>query len=265
MVTRTMEAAQVDVQADEYGKGARRVKVGDRVKSLVTEMDVVAGKEYVVSGACGNCVIITDDAGEAYPLDTGEWAVSDEPRFKVGDRVRLVKDGKSTIGAVGKLATIESWDGKLMNNGEYLLNIDPPYNYQTLSVEPQYTRAKPDCIEPVLSIQSGKYYRTRDGRKVGPMRTTADRATHNGADWWPNGRANSTMETSADLIAEWADEPQGTPQEAASNDNAAITLALTINCDIGDTLEKLDAIISRLRQIDDMASELGISLTVSAA
>lgn len=68
---------------------------------------------------------------------------------KVGERVRLVKDGRSTTGAVGKLATIEKWsDGTIVDEEEYLLNIDPPVDYKTVSCTPNYTRAKIDCFEP---------------------------------------------------------------------------------------------------------------------
>lgn len=68
-----------------------------------------------------------------------------------------------------------------------------------------------------MQIENGKYYRTRDGRKVGPM--VAD-----GSKFWMNGKNALTdpewsddgtnfypfSEECDDLIAEWADERTGT-------------------------------------------------------
>lgn len=71
-----------------------------------------------------------------------------------------------------------------------------------------------------LTIEAGKYYRTRDGRKVGPMETWplggwhADRAPvplsgglwdDSGAAWFENSK------DSPDLIAVWVEVPQTEP------------------------------------------------------
>ncbi|MBY5553765.1 ribosomal protein L7/L12 [Rhizobium leguminosarum] len=113
-------------------------------------------------------------SGGMYPYRFEAW----QP--KVGDRVRLVKDGRSTTGAVGKTATISSWTGGvLVDTDEYLLDIDPPVDYKTAAVTENFTRATIDCFEPLpapaiaapapLTITAGGYYKTRDGRKVGPI------------------------------------------------------------------------------------------------
>ena len=52
-----------------------------------------------------------------------------------------------------------------------------------------------------MKIEEGKYYRTRDGRKVGPMRSAW---TPNGTQWW----FKDGDKTKLDLIAEWTDEPE---------------------------------------------------------
>ena len=72
-----------------------------------------------------------------------------------------------------------------------------------------------------MKVEEGKYYRTRDGRKVGPMRgVTGDfEADHedndlNGHVWTPNGTqwwVKDGDKTKLDLIAEWADEPEAEP------------------------------------------------------
>lgn len=76
---------------------------------------------------------------------------------------------------------------------------------------------QPPAKEP-LRIREGRYYITRDGRKVGPMRHegwddgepwTADNSpryyTDNGGRVEPKGEAS-------DPVAEWAGEPQSTKE-----------------------------------------------------
>lgn len=211
------------------------VKVGDKVRSLITEFDVREGEIYEVDtiGADGAWVI--DDVEDDYYLCSDQYepvavAGSNGNRFKVGDRVRLIKDGLSTTGAVGKLATIDSWGDELRSKeGQYLLKIDPPVDYKTLAVTPSYTRATPDCFELAdapLTIRAGRYYRTRDGRKVGPMR----KWYHKDIDHpWEDGDTgdiysdNGTSDYNEDIIAEWTDEP--------------VAAVASSNADIFDDLE----------------------------
>ncbi|RRY11368.1 hypothetical protein [Brucella anthropi] len=227
------EAAQVDVLADEYGKGARRVNAGDKVRSLqyCPAGGYKAGDIFTVTAADDAFIEFVDNDGSGRLRPAYEFELlpaaeeTGKPVFKVGDRVRLIKDGLSTTGAVGKLATIKSWyGGKVVDNGQYLLNIDGPVDYETLAVQPQYTRASPECFEllaPSLTIETGKFYRTRDGRKVGPYEHSfsniwiAGKGNHSTARF-PDGRISHHHESPGDLIAEWVDEP-------ASNDNAPLT------------------------------------------
>lgn len=73
-----------------------------------------------------------------------------------------------------------------------------------------------------LRIQQGKFYKTRDGRKVGPM---SKRSTYLTAEGWHynesgeccyQGMSGETPRPTRDLIAEWVDEPV-----AIANDNVA--------------------------------------------
>lgn len=73
-----------------------------------------------------------------------------------------------------------------------------------------------------MEIIEGKFYRTRDGRKVGPMRRQSNgwvadsgRIDDNGAyDWYLYGNYDCcNQETPVDLIAEWRDEPKSPIQE----------------------------------------------------
>ena len=65
-----------------------------------------------------------------------------------------------------------------------------------------------------MQIEAGKYYRTRDGRKAGPMSYKPlegfdpweDEIL---GDLWSDSGKSDTVEN--DLIAEWTDEPHETP------------------------------------------------------
>ena len=71
------------------------------------------------------------------------------------------------------------------------------------------SRANPG--QPALQIKAGKYYRTRDGRKVGPM----ERDEVDGKDWrkkddsahlWHDDGSRWLDDFDSDLIAEWQDD-----------------------------------------------------------
>lgn len=96
----------------------------------------------------------------------------------------------------------------------------------------------------VLRIQQGKFYKTRDGRKVGPLGPNdgglADYPLQDNSDWtecWTtDGRYyNDGTESQHDLIAEWIDEPV-TEAPTASNDNAA-----PAKFKVGDTVRILSS------------------------
>lgn len=59
-----------------------------------------------------------------------------------------------------------------------------------------------------MRIEEGKHYRTRDGRKVGPMALfgplwgTGDEPR----GWYEDGRRSVIVEDPRDLISEWTDE-----------------------------------------------------------
>lgn len=58
----------------------------------------------------------------------------------------------------------------------------------------------------VLKIEAGKYYKTRDGRKVGPTRTGGQYIYVEGRSYYYDGRRCRSHETAGDLISEWQDE-----------------------------------------------------------
>ena len=146
----TMEAAQIDVLADEYGPGARR--------------------------------------------------------FKVGDRVRNPNVPEAGIGIIEEVRA----------GGYYLVNYKDTWFGRCADTDETLDAAS-------LTIETGKFYRTRDGRKVGPMRWVRPRlgkfcfVDETDAAWAVDGAFDIGGNPSErDLIAEWVDDP-------ASNDNAPAT------------------------------------------
>ena len=144
------------------------------------------------------------------------------------------------VGSTGTLAELQvepgdvyqHFDGKRYqarwNNGE-LYNFDLLSGCWGVSVfesEQEYaliSRANPD--QPALQIEAGKYYRTRDGRKVGPMFVGrdgecsgfpwTDRDSNEFGRWSQEGEDGETYmmgEADGDLIAEWQ-EDQPAPAE----------------------------------------------------
>lgn len=67
-----------------------------------------------------------------------------------------------------------------------------------------------------MKIEAGKYYKTRDGRKVGPTEVTDYNEAYPKAKFWVEGYGlvqengkfgNDEDSPSLDLISEWQDEP----------------------------------------------------------
>ena len=142
---------------------------------------------------------------------------------RVGERVRTISGGDSEY--IGVEGVIEHDDGAIIMN--LLLKLDKPvekwgdakiwrsaHNLEPLTT----TTAQP----ATLKIEAGKFYKTRDGRKVGPMSVDGyDLLSAPGfslKEWYGNGRCYSDLSrtTPKDIIAEWIDEPIA----KASNDNA---------------------------------------------
>lgn len=127
-------------------------------------------------------------------------------KFKVGDRVRFKKSYPTSV--AGSEAVVVA----VTNLG---IQVDTPsFGRSTES---------PDSMEPALTIETCKFYRTRDGRKVGPATARTGDLCGDGPwrlDGWNYDNdgicSNLGGRNPKDLIAEWVDEP-------ASNDNAPAT------------------------------------------
>lgn len=167
------------------------------------------------------------------PFSREEWVP------KVGERVRFVRDstaGGARFGWTGQTGVAVS---EVRHSPRYGASIDVKLDSTDLGFNPA---AYLSDIEPLpvaaeaqpsgqsigaLKIEAGKFYRTRDGRKVGPME---DQGWQDGEPWttndtmryWSNDgtRADGSHYESDDLIAEWVDEP-AVQAATVANDNAA--------------------------------------------
>lgn len=167
-------------------------------------------------------------AGLVYALGKpGMYAERFEPwQPRVGERVKVTgNDQWAGDGEVTKLRNYGVFV-VLMKTGRFA---GKPGGFYIRDIEPILTAAAPDK-PATLKIEAGRFYKTRDGRKVGPMiedkwhdRDYGWTVEHEfNAEYGKAWRADGTFhvvrgrEHSADLIAEWIDEPAAKP----SNDNA---------------------------------------------
>lgn len=205
------------------GKPTGRVTVGD------TGFEAVVDGRVRIFDKAGGAVHGDDDIVEA-------WVP------KVGERVRRFK-GRNPGSLVGHEAVVRAIEDILPydSEGPWLLFDDDTSGYAT-SFEPLPVAPQPAA--PTLKIEAGRYYKTRDGRKVGPLMTTDNN------EYWPFKWPEQTMYYKADgyscpgaanrhrdqddLIAEWqetanvgaqvdtlAEEYGAAPAATTSDDNAA--------------------------------------------
>lgn len=204
---------------------AEKFKVGDRF--TVNEDDLCggykAGDEFEVIGFDGGVTFIDNDGDKRYlgvghislvPVAeaTGTDAQADKPKFKVGDRVRYKNGwGGATVVAVNV-------DGSLLvdTHSGYGICTEQPRDLEPVAVAQQ--------PQP-LRIQPGKFYLTRDGRNVGPMRRWSDEARHRWeADdddlpyiWADDGtEIDSDIDDSADLVAEASSSDNGSADRGST-------------------------------------------------
>ncbi|MND62681.1 50S ribosomal protein L7/L12 [compost metagenome] len=193
-----------------------KLKVGDKVRSLVTQIDVRAGQLYEVKTVSDGDVWVIDEVGDNWYLTSEEFEIltvaeapEDKPAFKVGDRVRVIKTDLFRQGTrVGDIGYVTSSSGNLVR---FDLHHETAGVIDQLAIDPwKHIELAPQKIE------AGKYYRTRDGRKVGPIKNRKREDAEHPFIWnWPDGRGDriykpdgtNYSDRNDDLIAEWVDEP----------------------------------------------------------
>ncbi|AYM05699.1 hypothetical protein [Agrobacterium tumefaciens] len=148
---------------------------------------------------------------------------------RVGERVRVARaELQHKSAAIGLEFTVikeaykvgngvQTWGGD--NAGGYVWRAD--------ELEPILAPATPE--QPAtIKIEEGKFYKTRDGRKVGPafvsgnIATFGSRSNHASAVWSDDGRSSyrgdQTSLKDNDIVAEWIDAPEA--KANPSNDNS---------------------------------------------
>lgn len=148
---------------------------------------------------------------------------------RVGERVRVT--GNDQWAGDGEVTELRNYGVfiVLMKTGRFA---GKPGGFYIRDIEPILGVATAPVKPAALKIEAGKFYMTRDGRKVGPMiedkwhdRDYGWTVEHEfNAEYGKAWRADGTFhvvrgkEHSADLIAEWVDDPVA--KAKPSNDNA---------------------------------------------
>lgn len=181
-------------------------------------------------------------------------------KFKVGDRVRVLGENNPVGQFKGlKVGTETTIKKESSVNGGWILDGSNEMYFYTedqfeLIEEPWDYDPRTATNDNSLKIEAGKYYKTRDGRKVGPMES--DGSNHmqwtspDGFWRYDNGRIFSQSEDCEDLIAEWVDEPTV---------DAPLTASITADCSALNA--ELDAILAKLKRIKKKARKLGIDIS----
>jgi hypothetical protein len=210
-----------------------KFKVGDRVRSLSGDAEYVGivGTIIMDDGSSLPYKVKLDKPVEKYD-DTTIWRSSrdlelvEQPAAwqpKVGDRVRWKEAFASSFYTKGSVYEVR--DDR--NGSLFLTDDDRNAESGDHQWDSDGIREHFDLVPP-FAIEAGKFYKTRDGRKVGPIRIDehddlyplgARCEAEDRTLWYTAGGHYWTTELKSehDLIAEWVDEPA----VAASNDNAA--------------------------------------------
>lgn len=264
--------------------GERRFKVGDRVRDI-SYNNLLATVVLIGDGTVG--VHYDGDLHNDRPImfpqsdyvlvakatGTDEKAVAEEPKFKVGDRVRVItkRHGNPQFGMIGTV--VETSRGGVL---DIEIEYDKPFGILKTN---QYASTDLELID-LLTIQTGRYYKTRDGRKVGPMHFTSpcsewpweakgyeDYCRSDGTTW--DGRAPENRTT--DLVAEWVDEPAATASPTTGftiplpeeDDDPDSKLLVSISADTSALDSEIDRILKRLKKLKKRARKMGIDLEYS--
>jgi hypothetical protein len=213
-----------------------KFKVGDRVRRIryLNSEEMKIGDTGTVTevDAEGDCRVKPDKGGDDQfnfarylELVTAAPAVW-QP--KVGDRV--VSDDGDTRGEVGTVVEdgVSHYSGLTMvkfdtwRKGHDGVNLygntgNDHWLISTEDLRPAPVAAAVVTTSAPLTITAGGYYKTRDGRKVGPAFIGGDVATFGTSDNWSSAvwandgrqssRTDKTTELANDIIAEWVDEP----------------------------------------------------------
>lgn len=207
------------------GKPTGRVTVGD------TGFEAIVDGRVRIFDKAGGAVHGDDDIVEAWVPKVGERVVEAEPKrynflrhwFDYWRSVEGVLTDNAFVVTKVCGATVH-YSNRVDGNGP----IAGVADFEPLPVAPQ-------PAAPTLKIEEGRYYRTRAGRKVGPMRNDKGikgyRWDGRGTSQFYDDQGSADDGTKFDLVAEWQETTNVGAQvdtlaeeygpAPASNDNAA--------------------------------------------
>ena len=150
--------------------------------------------------------------------------MADKQTVKVGDRITAKSDDSFKDYRAGNSFYVQE---TYEQDGEAIVvfedNVGDKRHRRVSEFTVEHAPVADTTGKPAFTIETGKFYRTGDGRKVGPMEIWNPAVEHpwqqqGGSDVFTTGgdiwRGDGSSKYSVpDLIAEWVDEP-------ASNDNA---------------------------------------------
>jgi len=208
-----------------------KFKAGDRVKILAGH-PYYAGRDDIGDEMTGT-VVGADGKTRSYRakyLVAVDGGVADTYAFKGRELeplpTEVVADATTWVPKVGDRVNWTRVRGEF--DGSVIESTDAfPFDFVLRATSGSDTLAYARELEPApLTIEAGKFYRTRDGRKVGPV----VEAQGAGEPWptktadgklWFRANGHSCPGVAADhrdqddLVAEWADEPAVAPATAA--------------------------------------------------
>lgn len=206
---------------------ADELKAGMKVRATRDFADITKDREYEIIQVDPDDedmpIRVRDNVGDGWWLKAVDFEPAEqaEPKFKKGDRVRLTKDNMG-FGEAGDTGTMLNdfdyvrLDRRVNGGTDWYVT---PTDMELIGVVPSATEGN-ELAPATLQLEAGKFYRTRDGRKVGPiskMDFGDGYPFEVGAGWWvsPSGEAQAGS-VGPDLIAEWVDEPQEDEPVAAA-------------------------------------------------
>lgn len=197
-----------------------RLKKGDKVRS---RRDCPAGGYkvgdiFTITAVDGDFIEFVDNHGSGRLRPDDEFELlpvaeaTGKPAFKVGDRVRVLSDYLpwASVDEIGVVQAVNARDRDCYVK----------FETERMGDHTWYVRWDNLELAPALTIETGKFYRTRDGRKVGPAVGDGRAERFSLGEkflYRTDGKYmfNSSESLDGDLIAEWVDEP-------ASNDNQPV-------------------------------------------
>lgn len=272
-------------------------KKGDWVR--MTEDDYndgyKSGDAFRLVGVYERGVRFTDNDGDS------RYADYDSGRFepwtpKIGELVRFTEECSGNYWFFGP--DTEVTHGVVAEDdrsSSYRFQVDTSkgcafVNVRHIEPLPVAVEAQPAApVAEPLTIRAGGFYKTRDGRKVGPIKASGRRfdyvwtdgkLTETGdyysRDWCDDGTFHKSKPNhQLDIIAEWIEEPATKPTTnvaatvdalddeygpvvvaVADRDND--TVCFTVSLDTSELHEELDAVIAKLKKIRKLQRELGL-------